>query len=295
MFPAFSKLMTAGTSPFSMCLRSVCPASVVIVPAVQKKRVKGFPAVSYLFNFMSEFLRGFFFFFLFLFLFVYVAFFSRALRALLVYCHSVMSSVRLSVCPSVAGPLPPPCQKCDFWAAQLSFFGKSFSHLQKNVPTFTLLYISGCFMPSWVLKKNFTPNCFSPKIFLGETRRDTMLPSISSFQSLRLSSDSKILCDDFGMKQFILAETGDDVNAYQVLTPSSWGESVAFFVFWEAKTKRQRRDAWWKPPHECRVKRLEESGGGAGQPTQIKPCLWPQWKGPFERFLTNFFVWVLLV
>ncbi len=49
-------------------------------------------------------------------------------------------------------------------------------------------------MPSWVLKKKlpkiffhpkffFTQNFFSPKIFLGEARRNTMLPSISSLVS----------------------------------------------------------------------------------------------------------------
>ena len=64
------------------------------------------------------------------------------------------------------------------------FFFKIFFHLQKNFPTFNFLCISGCFMPFWVLKTIFTQNFFSPKFLLGEARRDTMLPSISSLKKL---------------------------------------------------------------------------------------------------------------
>ena len=69
-----------------------------------------------------------------------------------------------------------------FLEKQFFFFSKFFFHLQKNFPTFNSLCISRCFMPSWVLKKTFTQNFFSLKIFLGQERRDTMLPSISSFR-----------------------------------------------------------------------------------------------------------------
>ncbi len=58
------------------------------------------------------------------------------------------------------------------------FFSSNFFSPPKNFPTF----ISACFMPSWVFKK-CSPQIFFPsKIFLGEARSDTMLPSISSFQ-----------------------------------------------------------------------------------------------------------------
>ncbi len=56
-----------------------------------------------------------------------------------------------------------------FFSSKIFFLPKIFFHLQKHFPTFNFLYISGCFMLSWVLKK------ISPKIFLGEARRDTML------------------------------------------------------------------------------------------------------------------------
>ena len=56
-------------------------------------------------------------------------------------------------------------------------------------------FFSRCLMPFWVLTKNFHPNFFSPLLFgilgcshpaVGEAKRDTMLPSISSFRSAYL-------------------------------------------------------------------------------------------------------------
>ncbi len=121
---------------------------------------------------------------------------------------SVCDVICLVVCLSVAGP---PTWKHDFWAAQailsnlhkqnFSFFHFFFHpkfHLQKYFFTFTHLCISRYFMPSWVLKKfRPTPNFFSPKIFLqravGETRPNTMLPSILVFIVLQISLFVKFL------------------------------------------------------------------------------------------------------
>ncbi len=84
--------------------------------------------------------------------------------------------VTLRCCPlSVRDNTPPFPQEMWFLGSsgnfkQLSFLGKKFFkiffspkiffHLQKNFPTFNFLCISGCFMPSWLLKKNFTQNFF---------------------------------------------------------------------------------------------------------------------------------------
>ncbi len=120
--------------------------------------------------------------------------FSRAL--LLARSDSTGHSVMWSSCLSMA--TPPPLQKYDFWAAQailsnfcfqkfiflFFYFSKFFFTSKKNFLTFNFLCISGCFMPFWVLKTIFTQNFFSPKFLLGEARRDTMLPSISSLKKL---------------------------------------------------------------------------------------------------------------
>ncbi len=67
-------------------------------------------------------------------------------------------------------------------------------------------------MPSWVLKKIFTQNLFSPKIFLGEARRNTMLPNISSLCSCNwialVCCGPEALClRSFSHKQVVVLET----------------------------------------------------------------------------------------
>ncbi len=77
-------------------------------------------------------------------------------------CHIIW----LSVCPLISRQLRQ-------FQATFIFIKKKF-HPQilfsppKKFPTFTFLCISGCFRPSWVLKKIFTPNCFSPRNYLGK-------------------------------------------------------------------------------------------------------------------------------
>ncbi len=87
---------------------------------------------------------------------------------------------------AVAFLVAPCCPPGDFWAARAisgnfcfqkkiflsiyfsnCFSPKLFFHFQKKFPTFTFLCIFGCYMPSWVLKKNFTPNFLTP-IFSDE-------------------------------------------------------------------------------------------------------------------------------
>ena len=61
---------------------------------------------------------------------------------------------------------PETLQTNTFIPSSVCVIRRCFFHLQNFFPTFTFLCISGCFMPSWVLKKVFTPNFFSPKNFL---------------------------------------------------------------------------------------------------------------------------------
>ena len=97
-------------------------------------------------------------------------FFSRALQGATLHMSLCDVSGCLSVCPFQETPPPPPT-KCDFWAAQailsnFHFQKKKKKKIQiffsppKKFPTFTFLCISGCFMPSWVLKRKFHPKCF---------------------------------------------------------------------------------------------------------------------------------------
>ena len=76
--------------------------------------------------------------------------------------------------------LPPPPNVILAAQASLSnfhFWKKNFSPPKKFFHFQFFMHL--CFMPSWVLKH------FLPKIFLGEARCDTMLPSISSFFCLQ--------------------------------------------------------------------------------------------------------------
>ena len=147
-------------------------------------------------------------------------FFSRAL--LLARSDPTTQSVMWSSCLSMAGPLPHPLPlscpppKHDFWAAQAILSNFCFWEKKKKLthtsifffyPKFffhpKLFFIQNCFSSQFFFLplKKFShfhffnafldvlcyPECsknFSPKIFLGEARHDTMLPSISSFHNL---------------------------------------------------------------------------------------------------------------
>ena len=142
-------------------------------------------------------------------------------------CH--LSSGCLSVCLSVCGRTPK-AWKHDFWAAQATeiwnfffqkrkllkkfqnfFHLKILFHLQKVFPLSLFCTFLGVSCHPQCSKKKITQNFFSLKIFLGEARHDTMLPSISSFlSSIRkvLAATRKVLTRLFMWSRTKETETG---------------------------------------------------------------------------------------
>ncbi len=120
--------------------------------------------------------------------------FSRALLAL--QYKSLCDVVQLSVWFSVVGNTPPP-RKHDFWADQVIlsnfFFHKIKIFFQNFFPPKIFFHPKFFFTSKKIFPLSIFyafldvlchPECskfFLPKIFLGEARHDTMLPSISSF------------------------------------------------------------------------------------------------------------------